>query len=447
MLFERAVVMGGSMAGLLVARVLADFAGEVVIVDRDQFPEQPEFRAGVPQARHAHALLLRGHKIIEALLPGIEREMLADGARLYDVANDFAFFSWAGNAVRFESGVPWLAVSRPFLEHHVRRRVLALPNVRVRMGVRVAGLEGTAERITGVRVQGDESITADLVVDASGRESKATEWLASLGVTPPVTTAVKPYIGYSSRTYEPPARSPWDHAALIAMARPPVYTRGVSIVPIENGRFTVTLIGMNRDYPPTSEDGFLEFARSLELPGLPEWLAGARPVTDIHGFRFEENRRRLFERCALPAGYLAVGDAVTSFNPIYGQGMTTAAIGVETLASVLARTPDPSKLPRIFHRQLAKVLDVPWNNTTTEDLRYPGTEGERKLSHRLAYAYMDRLFVRSSREPAVRLALIHVFGMTKPPTHLLRLPLALRALTTSMPRTIVRPQHALRDKA
>jgi 2-polyprenyl-6-methoxyphenol hydroxylase-like FAD-dependent oxidoreductase len=440
---ERAVVVGGSIGGLLAARVLADHFREVVIVDRDRFPEQPEFRAGVPQARHAHALLDRGRRIISTLLPGIEQEMLAAGGRLYDVARDFSFVTWAGDAVRFEGGIPWLAVSRQFLEHHVRRRVLALPNVTARTGVRLTGLEGTARQVTGVRALDGETISSELVVDAAGRESKCPEWLVALGAAAPAETVVKPFLGYSSRTYQAPERDVWDRVAMIALALPPSYTRGVSVVPVEHGHFTVTLIGMNGDFPPTEEAPFREFARSLPVPEFHAWIDAARPVGEIHGFRFEKNRLRHFEKCQMPAGLVALGDSVASFNPVYGQGMTSAAIGAEVLADVLARRPAADALPRVFHRRLAKLLQEPWAATTTEDLRYPGTEGKRTFAHRIAYAYMDRLFVRASKDESVRRALIEVFGMTKSSSHLFRLPLVLRALTTSIPRDMVRPQHAL----
>jgi 2-polyprenyl-6-methoxyphenol hydroxylase-like FAD-dependent oxidoreductase len=443
---DRAVVVGGSMAGLLAARALADHVGEVVIAERDRFPDQVDFRAGVPQARHAHVLLQRGHQIIEAMFPGITEEMLAEGARIYDAGRDFSVLSWAGDAVRFDSGIPFLAVSRPFLEHHIRRRVRALTNVRVRPETRTVGLDGNAARVTGIRTHGGETINADLVVDASGRECKSREWLKALGVAPPAVTLVKPFLGYASRLYQPPERQVWDRIAFIAASRAPSYTRGAAMVPIEGGRFVVTLIGLNGDHPPTDEQGFEAFARGLNVPGLGDWFDAAKPLGDISGFRFEQNRLHHFEACALPAGYVAVGDAVASFNPIYGQGMSISAIGAQVLGRVLADKPPVAKLPRIFHRRLAKALKEPWRSTTTEDLRFPGSEGKRVFAHRVAYAYIDRLFVLSATDANVRRAIIEVFGMTKPSSHLFSLPLALRAMRTSIPAHLVRPQDALRDR-
>jgi 2-polyprenyl-6-methoxyphenol hydroxylase-like FAD-dependent oxidoreductase len=443
---ERAIVVGGSMAGLLAVRVLADHYREVVLVDRDHLPSTAEQRPGVPQARHAHALLERGRRVLEHFLPGLQEALLADGARLYDSGRDSAFWSWAGEAVRFDSGIPFLAASRALLEHHVRKRVLALPNVRTRLGVAPSGLVGDAKAVSGIRLS-DGDLAGDLVVDATGRDSKGPEWLEALGITPPAETVVKPFLGYASRVYEGPATPVWDQVALVAMALEPVFTRGIGMVPIENGKFIVTVIGLNGDYPPTDEAELAKFVRSIPVPKFHAWLDAATPVGPIHGFRYERNRLRHYESCALPAGFITVGDAVVSFNPIYGQGMTTAAIGIELLAEVLAGKPAPAELPRRFHKKLINLLKQPWSSATTEDLRYPGTEGKRNFGHKLAYAYVDRLFILASSEAAVRHTLIEVFGMIKPPSALFSPSMMWRVLKTSIPPDKVRPQDGLARKA
>jgi 2-polyprenyl-6-methoxyphenol hydroxylase-like FAD-dependent oxidoreductase len=431
------------MAGLLTARVLADHFADVTIVERDSLPDSADHRPAVPQGRHAHALIERGRRILEALLPGIQDEILAAGGRLIDGHRDLSWLSWFGECARFASDVPMLTVSRPFLEQHVRRRVLALPRVRARQTAPVIGLEGSPKSVTGVRLDDGEVIAADLVVDASGRDSAAPRWLEALGVAPPGDSLVKPFLGYATRWYEPPAAKVWDRDAVIATAVPPHYTRSVFMVPIENKRFIVTLAGTNGDYPPTEEAGLFEYARTLGVPGLVDWLQAARPVGPIYGFRFEQNRLRHFERCALPGRFIAVGDAVVSFNPIYGQGMTTAAIGVELLATILGGRVDVDSLPRTYHRRLAKLLAPAWAQTTTEDLRFPGTEGKRSMSHKVMYAYVDRLFVLARTRPDVKLALFKVLGMIEPPGHLFQPKLLWSVLTTGLPRDRVRPQDGL----
>jgi 2-polyprenyl-6-methoxyphenol hydroxylase-like FAD-dependent oxidoreductase len=439
---KRAVVIGGSMAGLLAARVLSDHFAEVTIVERDRFPDGADFRAAVPHGRHAHALLERGRRIVEALLPGIQDEMIAAGARLLDATRDFSWLSWFGESVRYESGLPALAVSRLMLEHHVRRRVLALPNVRVRTGAMVARLEGTADRVLGARLQDGEVVASDLVVDAGGRDAATPRWLEALGVEPPTDTVVKPFLGYASRWYEPPTEPVWDRNLVMVASRPPRFTRGMALWRVERGRFIVTMMGMNADYPATNEADYLDWARSLEVPGLMDWFAAARPLGPIYGFRFEQNRLRHFERCRMPHGLIAVGDAVASFNPVYGQGMTTAAMGVELLGDVLAER-GTNDIGRVYHRRLAKVLAPAWAQTTTEDLRYPGTEGRRAFAHRIVRAYVDRVFLIASTRPNVRTALFRVLNMVDPAMHLFKPSLLLRVLFTRIPKGTMRAQQAL----
>ena len=437
------MVIGGSLAGLLGARVLSDHFAEVTIVERDSLPDGADFRPTVPQGRHAHAMIERGRRILEALLPGIQDEMLAAGGLLLDGHHDLSWMSWFGECVRFASDVPMLFVSRLFLEQHVRRRVLALPRIATRQAAAVVGLEGSARKVTGVRLADGEVVPADLVVDASGRESAAPRWLEAFGLAPPTDSTVKPFIGYSTRWYEAPPAKLWDRRAVIATARPPHFTRTMFMVPIENNRFIVTLAGLNGDYPPTDEAALVEYASTLGVPGLVEWLGAARPIGPIYGFRFEQNRLRHFERCKLPGGFIAVGDAVASFNPIYGQGMTTAGMGIELLAALLRTRIDPDALPRTYHRRLAKLLATAWASTTTEDLRFPGTEGKRSMSHRMTYAYVDRLFLLARSSPDVKLALFKVLGMIEPPAHLFQPKLLWRVLRTEIPRDLLRPQEGL----
>ena len=439
---KRAVVVGGSMAGLLAARVLSGHFGEVVILERDQFPSDAEPRAAAPQGRHGHALHERGRQILEGMLPGLQEEMLAAGARHYDAARDLSWLSWFGECIRYDWGLPLVACSRPFLEHHVRRRVLALPNVRARTGATVARLEGSADRVTGVHVQDGEVIAADLVVDAGGRDSAAPRWLEALGVATPAESVVKPFLGYASRSFEAPAQRVWDRDAVVITSRAPRFTRTLFLFPVENGRYIITLAGLNGDYPPTNEAGFVEWVRSFEEPAVLDWMAAARPVGPIYGFRFEQNRLRHFERCTLPRRLIAVGDAVASFNPIYAQGETTAALGAELLGNVLAETPGDD-VGRVYHRRLAKLLQPAWMQTTTEDLRFPGTEGKRSFAQPIVRGYIDRLFFLSATRPEVRTALFEVLGMTKPATHLFKPSLFLRAMLARIPKSKVRAHQAL----
>jgi 2-polyprenyl-6-methoxyphenol hydroxylase-like FAD-dependent oxidoreductase len=421
-----ALVIGGSMAGLLAARVLADHVGRVTIVERDNFPEGPEFRKGVPQSRHTHVLMTRGRQILERLFPGLEDSLLEAGAVLIDSAEDLALLWPAGFAPRFRSGIPFLQSSRELLEFAARERVASVPNIRFLQKTDVTGLvpatQGEAVAGATVRSRGsgrgaDEEILADLVVDASGRNSDASRWLEELGYDAPEETVVDAHLGYASRIYERTEGDARDWKALLVQAAPPDVTRGGVLYPIEGGRWIAGLDGVGGDYPPTDEEGFMQFARSLRIPMLYEAIKEAKPLSPIRGYRATKNVRRHYEKLSRqPHNFVVTGDAACAFNPVYGQGMTTAAIGAETLGETL-REQDPAGLSGRFQRRLAKTTSAAWLLATGEDLRVRGVEGPPPdAATRLTNPYMDRVVELSLKDPAIYRTLLEVFHMTKPPT-------------------------------
>jgi 2-polyprenyl-6-methoxyphenol hydroxylase-like FAD-dependent oxidoreductase len=424
--YGHALVIGGSMAGLLAARVLADHFERVTIVERDSFPEGLGFRKGVPQSRHTHVLMTRGRQILERLFPGLEESLLEAGAVLIDSAGDLELLWPAGFAPRFRSGIPFLQSSRELLEFAVRERVASLPNIRFLQKTDVTGLlparQGEAVAGAKVRSRGggrgaDEDILADLIVDASGRNSDASRWLEELDYEPPQETVVDAHLGYASRIYERTEGDERDWKALLVQAAPPDVTRGGVLYPIEGGRWIAGLDGVGGDYPPTDEEGFMEFARSLRTPMLYEAIKEAKPLSPIHGYRATKNLRRHYEKLSRqPHNFVVTGDAACAFNPVYGQGMTTAAIGAETLDETL-REQDPAGLSGRFQRRLAKATSAAWLLATGEDLRVRGVEGPPPdTATRLTSPYMDRVVELSLKDPAIYRTLLEVFHMLKPPT-------------------------------
>jgi 2-polyprenyl-6-methoxyphenol hydroxylase-like FAD-dependent oxidoreductase len=429
-----ALVIGGSMAGLLAARVLSERFGRVTIVERDHFAQGPEFRKGVPQSRHLHAFLMRGRLISERLFPGLEEELEEAGAALLDIATDGEWLTPAGFSPHFRSGLPLLMCSRDLLEWTVRKRVAALPQVDFLQKTDVTGLMPTPDgkavasvkvrfRDGGEGTRSEELLRADLVVDASGRNSNASKWLEALGYAPPEETYINAHLGYASRTYERPERLDQDWKGIYVQAAPPEVTRGGVLTPLEGNRWMVTLYGLGGDYPPTDEEGFMDFARSLRTSMLYEAIKDAEPISDISGYRDTANRRRHYEKLARqPNNFLVTGDAACAFNPVYGQGMTTAALGAEALEECLRESYQGGNLTGLskrFQKKLSKINAGPWLMATGEDFRVCGVEGGKAaFATRLTHRYMDRVIALSLHDIEVRRTFLEVFHMLKPPTTL-----------------------------
>jgi 2-polyprenyl-6-methoxyphenol hydroxylase-like FAD-dependent oxidoreductase len=433
---DRAVVLGASMAGLLAARVLADAYAELVVVDRDELPETSRHRRGVPHGRHAHALLARGQQALEELFPGLTADLIAQGVPAGDLLADGRWYV-SGHRLRQEHiGLVSLCVSRPLLEGYVRARVRALPNVVFLDSRDILGLTATPDgRVTGARVRradtsAEELLAADLVIDATGRGSRTPIWLEALGYARPDEEQVRVGLGYATRTYRlPPDALDGDLAVLDATT--PEHPRGGALLRLEGDRWMVTLAGMLGDHPPIDPDGFLDFARSLRFPDIYQAVRDGEPLDDPVGFRFPASVRHRYERLdRFPDGLLVVGDAVCSFNPIYGQGMSVAALEALTLRRHLQRGAVPQ--PRRFFVDLARLVDVPWSIAVGGDLAIPGVQGRRTLKIRLVNAYIARLHAAAAHDASLASTFVRVAGLVAPPQTLLRPDVALRVLRAGL---------------
>lgn len=427
---DHAIVIGGSIAGLLAARVLSEHFARVTILERDELPAGDGDRAGVPQGRHAHALLVGGRQNIEGLFPGITAELVDAGAPLLDQGLDSLSLFKTGWAPRVRSGVMALCLSRPLLESRVRRRVAALPNVAIRERTEVVGLTADAAgaRATGVRAQrrgeagaAEERIAADLVVEASGRASRLPDFLAKLGHARPAQTVVNAHVGYASRAYTRPAGGR-DWEALWLQTRPPQSPRGGILLPTEGGRWLVTLMGVGGEYPPTDEDAFLAFARSLPSPAIYEAIKGAEPAGGIAGFRRMENRLYHYDRLSRRLeNVIALGDAACALNPTYAQGMSVASFSALALGDELRawRRPGLDGFAARFQRRLAKLIAPAWMMATSEDARWPTTEGApNDAPTRFMHWYTDQVFGLVAKRADAYVAFLEVMHMLRPSTAL-----------------------------
>jgi 2-polyprenyl-6-methoxyphenol hydroxylase-like FAD-dependent oxidoreductase len=418
----RAVVIGASLGGLLAARVLAESHRHVVIVDRDALPTVGAQRKGVPQGRHAHGLLARGREVLDELFPGLSGELVEQGALRGDIQ---ASVRWCndGHLLRqAPSPLEGLCVSRPLLEGHVRQRVASLPNVDVLDGWAVSGLAASParDRVTGVTGYGPDGIEAtmdaDLVVDASGRGSNSPAWLEQVGYRAPGEDRVEVHIGYATRTY----RRRLDHLdgdiGVVIAPSLPAGRAGV-VLAMEGDRWIVTLGGYGEDRPPTDPEGWTAFAASLPRPDIAELVERAEPLDEPLAFRYPASVRRRYERLRrFPAGYLVFGDALCSFNPIYGQGMTVAALEALALRDHL-RTPQAQA--RSFFRTAARLIDVPWEIAVGGDLRFHHVAGRRPAKVRLVNRYLARLNPVAEHDPVVGLAFLRVVNLIDRPERLM----------------------------
>lgn len=432
-----AVVAGGSLAGLMATAALARHFDRVTLLERDVLPPTPEARKGLPQAHHAHVLLKQGERILTDLFPGLVEELVASGSTLIDMARDTRWFYFGSWKERFASGVEYLSQSRSFLEWRVRERLAATPGVQLRGGCEVHGLVlDRGERVRGVRIGDDETLPADLVVDATGRVSRATSWLATAGLPTPRTTQVKVGVGYASRCYRRPPHGRADWKALFLYPSPSGTRLGV-MVPVEDDRWIVTLVGWAGEHPPDDDAGFLAFAESLAVPDLHVAIRNAEPLSPIATTKFPGSLRRHYESLAtIPNGLVVVGDALCSFNPIYGQGMTTGAIAARTLEAALADCrrvggpPDLTGFSAQFQRRLGRLIDSPWLLSTCEDLRNAAAEGDRPVWMPIAHWYTRRLQQLRWDKEFVGKRFLEVMHLTKPPRALFHPYIVWRALTT-----------------
>lgn len=433
------VVLGAGLAGLATALALAPHVRAVTIVDRDRLHDRPEPRQGVPQGRHVHVLLDRGSDALERLAPGLRGDLVAAGAPVADWGAVGRFTFGGHRLARAPSGRDSVSPSRPLLEHHLRRRVVTHPDVTILDGCTAVApiVSGDAGRVTGVRVRSardgavEQALATDLVVDCTGRATRMPTWLRDLGYHPPSTDELRVDVRYASCHYRLGQDDLDGDLALICGPTPDA-PRGGSMLRIEGDRWIVTLAGVGEG-PPTDPEGFQSYAARLVDPDLHEALRKGEPLDEPTPYRFPTPVRRRYERLRhLPAGLLGLGDAACSFNPVYGQGMSVAAMEAERLGELVADRGLPS--PRTWFRELARIVEGPWDLAIGSDLGLPQVEGHRSTMTRALTVYMSRYQAASARDPVLAARFARVINLLDDPGSLLR--------PTSVGRVLLRRPRA-----
>ncbi|MFJ3924717.1 FAD-dependent oxidoreductase [Streptomyces sp. NPDC090022] len=418
---------------MLAAAALADHLATVTVIDRDTLPDAPGPRRGLPQAHHAHLLWSGGARAIEELVPGTVDRWLAGGARRIALPTGLVSMSASGWIRRYPEMQFLIASSRDLLDWTVRDTVVRRPEVTVLHRTELLGFRGGPERVTGVTIRAADGaervLAADLVVDASGRGSRAPRLLEELGVGPVHSEEVDSGLAYASRIFRAPAGTE-DFPVVNVQSDPRVAVPGrtATVMPIEHGRWLATLSGTRGGEPTGSADDFEAFARSVRHPVVGELIARAEPLTDVVVTRSTVNRRNFLERVKRwPEGLVVVGDAVATYNPVYGHGMSVAAQGVLALRTELAaRGLDAPGFARRVQRAAAGPVATAWDLATAQDILYPDARGKRPgRAAGLLRGYMDRLMLTATSRPLVTRALFDVMTLSAPPTALLRPEVAL----------------------
>lgn len=426
-----ACVVGASIAGMLAARVLSAHFDRVTLFDRDALPLESEQRPAVPQGRHGHGLLASGFRGISRLFPGLEADLLQRGALAGDVIGSIRWFQHGRYKASFASGLGGLLLSRPLLEATVRRHVARIPNVRIYDRTRVLGVVASGDRITGIRAQGSgedaREWTADLVVDASGRASRSPMWLSDLGYEPPVEEEIEVGVAYTTRVFRREPHHLGGALGAIVGTEPPDSGRIGTVLAMENDRWIVSLMGRNGDHAPIDADGFTEFARSLPRPEIYDLVRTAEPVGETAYYAFPSNLRRRYERLnRFPDGYLVIGDAISSFNPIYGQGMSVATLEALALEDCLERGAAVTDLWKPYFKAAGRIVDGPWTIAVGSDFEFEGVRGPRPRGTDLVNRYMRHVHLVAATDKVVCRAFFDVANLLAPPSSLMRPSIAAR---------------------
>lgn len=424
---NHAIVLGGSMAGLLAARTLADFYTTVTVIERDTVAESVAVRRGVPQGRHTHGLLMRGAMALEELFPGFLDQLVERGAVLND-GTDLSrlHFCMNGHVAVHSGAAPAFRaynMTRPFLERHVRGRVMALPNVSVLGGREAVELCLTETgRVSGVRVvDRTDNVTAelaaDLVVDATGRGSRTPALLERAGFAAPTEDEVRVDLMYASQLLRLPDESMREYGLIVSPV--PGRPTGVALAKCENDTVFFTVFGMAGRHPPLDLAGMCDFVAAVTPPHILAAVRSAEPASPVAQHRFPSSRWRRYDKLAHPpAGLVVVGDAVCSFNPIYAQGMTVAAVEALVLRDCLAQGADD--LSRRFFRAAAKPIRQAWQMAAGGDLSLPEIAGTPPFVTRVLNGYLERVLATAEHDIEVFEQFIKVAWLVDQPSRLLR---------------------------
>jgi 2-polyprenyl-6-methoxyphenol hydroxylase-like FAD-dependent oxidoreductase len=423
---KQAVVVGAGMAGLTAARSLADFFERVIILENDALPNEAAHRPGTPQSRHLHGLLAGGLQALSRLFPGFEDSLSRTGAVRLRMGYDYRLERPGYDPFpQRDLGVSVFSMTRPLLEFTVRKRLGEFRNIELRESCRAQEFIPAPDNgaVTAVRCRnsdrGSETLPADLVIDASGHGGLTLTLLRSMGWPLPEETSIGVDIGYATAVFDVPEDAPPDWMGAATLPSYPDNKRAGLILPVESKLWILTLGGRYDEKPPADWDGFLTFARRLRTPTVHNAIRRAKPSSEIAQFGFKASCWRHFERLEkFPRALLPFGDAICRFNPIYGQGMSVAALEAVALHRLLtarsAESDGDEKLAREFFAEAEKLIDTPWSAAAIPDFIDPRTEGQRPSDFENSLKFSAALLKLAAEDAAVHKLFIEVQSLLKP---------------------------------
>jgi 2-polyprenyl-6-methoxyphenol hydroxylase-like FAD-dependent oxidoreductase len=430
LLGRRAVVVGAGIGGLSMAGALSKYFERVEIFERDRLAALPASRSGTPQDRHPHGLLAGGLKALREIFPGFESDLARAGAVSVKVAQEIQYErADVGVLPKRDFGISLLCASRPLIELVLRRRAEAVANIALRPQCRVTGIvpAKAGAAVHGIRFDPgsgpSEILEADLVIDASGRAAPTLTFFDSIGWERPAATEIGVDLSYATAVVPIPPNAPPDWKLVLTQPDPPALALHAVLVPTEDSSWIIAIAEHGAAARVETWDDFLEASRSLTTPTLYNALRYAEPPYGIRHYRFPASVWKHFEGLPrLPRGVLPVADALCRFNPIHGQGMSAAAKQACLLRNVLGRViaqPDPiAALQAGFMAEVASVLETPWNMSTSADLAFPGTLGERPEKFEEAQQFEAALFRAVVADPIVHRAMMEVGQLLQPQSRL-----------------------------
>jgi 2-polyprenyl-6-methoxyphenol hydroxylase-like FAD-dependent oxidoreductase len=439
---NRAIVVGAGMAGLMAACVLSKFFTSVMIIERDTLPSEPALRRGVPQGAHVHTFLGFTVEAMERLIPGVMDELYAAGAVKIRRNLDIWFHDHFGPTETRDVGILTPSVTRPLVEHVVRRQVLTSPNIHLRDATRLLGFEAASTgRVTGVSIRPDdgeqESLDADLVIDASGRASRLPRWLAGQGFGAVPVQELEISMSYTSGLFRATAENRADDKACLMLPIPPA-TRASYLTPVDGDVWLATMYGRAGDNAPNDYEGFVEWSRGLAHPVIHDWLSRAVLVGKLHTYGIRHATWHRYDRMAtFPDGVLMIGEAFTSFNPTFGQGISLAANQAlslqDALASQVAKGSNHKGLSRAYFDGCLALNMTGWTVMETVDLLYPSTKGERPDDLEERWRVNGAIRALAQKDPEILKLAARVTHLLEPPTALRTPAILERALGDKAP--------------